>query len=107
MADYLYDTIRRLVAFDTVSANSNLEAAQFLADRLHRAGFKTTFQKVEIFGVPHANLIAWAWTSGSRWPDHLGPHRYGALLKVSRDGPASPSRPTSTATVFMAVAPAI
>ncbi len=60
MADYLYDTIRRLVAFDTVSANSNLEAAQFLADRLDRAGFKTTFQKVEIFGVPHANLIAWA-----------------------------------------------
>ncbi len=60
MADYLYDTINRLVAFDTVSANSNLEAAQFLADRLDRAGFKTTLQKVEIFGVPHANLIAWA-----------------------------------------------
>ncbi len=60
MADYLYDTIRRLVAFDTVSANSNIEAAQFLADRLDSAGFKTTFQKVEIFGVPHANLIAWA-----------------------------------------------
>ncbi len=59
MADYLYDTIRRLVAFDTVSANSNLEAAQFLADRLDSAGFKTTFQKVEIYGVPHANLIAW------------------------------------------------
>ena len=59
MADYLYDTIRRLVALDTVSANSNLEAAQFLADRLDSAGFKTTFQKVEIFGVPHANLIAW------------------------------------------------
>ena len=60
MADYLYDTIRRLIAFDTVSANSNLEAAQFLADRLQSAGFKTTFQKVEISGVPHANLIAWA-----------------------------------------------
>jgi acetylornithine deacetylase len=60
MADHLYDTIRRLVAFDTVSANSNLEAAQFLADRLDSAGFKTIFQKVEISGVPHANLIAWA-----------------------------------------------
>ncbi len=60
MADYLYDTIRRLVALDTVSANSNLEAAQFLADRLDSAGFHTTFQKVEIFGVPHANLVAWA-----------------------------------------------
>ena len=60
MAEYLYDTIHRLVAFDTVSANSNLEAAQFLADRLDSAGFTTTFQKVEILGVPHANLVAWA-----------------------------------------------
>jgi acetylornithine deacetylase len=60
MPDHLYDTIRRLVAFDTVSVNSNLEAAQFLADRLEGAGFKTAFQKVEISGVPHANLIAWA-----------------------------------------------
>ncbi len=68
MADYLYDTIRRLVAFDTVSANSNLEAAQFLADRLDSAGFKATLQKVEIFGVPHANLIAWA---GPPVPDGL------------------------------------
>ena len=68
MADHLYDTIRRLVAFDTVSANSNLEAAQFLADRLESAGFKTTLQKVEIFGVPHANLIAWA---GPPVPDGL------------------------------------
>jgi acetylornithine deacetylase len=60
MADYLYDTIRRLIAFDTVSANSNLEAAQFLADRLQSAGFTTTFQKIEIAGVQHANMIAWA-----------------------------------------------
>jgi acetylornithine deacetylase len=59
MADHLYDTIRRLVAFDTVSSNSNLEAAQFLADRLADSGFKVAFQKVEISGVPHANLIAW------------------------------------------------
>jgi acetylornithine deacetylase len=60
MADYLYDTIDRLVGFDTVSANSNLDAAQFLADRLQSAGFQTILQKVEIFGVPHANLVAWA-----------------------------------------------
>ncbi len=58
MADYLYDTIRRLIAFDTVSANSNVEAAQFLADRLQSAGFKIAFQNVEISGVQHANLIA-------------------------------------------------
>src|SRR5271166_4460953 len=60
MADYLYDTIRRLIAFDTVSANSNVEAAQFLADRLQSGGFETAFQNVEISGVQHANLIAWA-----------------------------------------------
>jgi acetylornithine deacetylase len=60
MADYLHDIICRLVAFDTVSANSNLAAAQFLADRLQSAGFNTTFQKVEIAGVPHANLVAWS-----------------------------------------------
>ncbi len=60
MVDYLYDTIRRLIAFDTVSANSNVEAAQFLADRLQSAGFLTAFQNVEISGVQHANLIAWA-----------------------------------------------
>jgi len=60
MADHLYDTIRRLIAFDTVSANSNIQAAKFLADRLDTAGFKTTFQDVEIAGVKHANLVAWA-----------------------------------------------
>lgn len=60
MTDYLYDSIRRLIAFDTVSANSNVEAAQFLADRLQSAGFKTAFQNVEISRVQHANLIAWA-----------------------------------------------
>lgn len=60
MTDFLYDTIRRLIALDTVSANSNLEAAEFLADLLSSAGFKTSFQRIEIGGVPQANLVAWA-----------------------------------------------
>ena len=60
MPEHLHDTIRRLIAFDTVSSNSNLEAAQFLANRLDRAGFKTIFQPVQIAGVKHANLVAWA-----------------------------------------------
>ena len=60
MSDHLYDIVRRLIAFDTVSSNSNLAAAQFLADRLNGAGFNTTFQQVEIAGVKHANLVAWA-----------------------------------------------
>ena len=58
MGDYLYDTVRRLIGFDTVSINSNLEAAKFLADRLDDAGFRTTLQDVEIAGVRHANLVA-------------------------------------------------
>jgi acetylornithine deacetylase len=60
MADYLYDTARRLIAFDTVSANSNLEAAQFLADRLESAGFRVGWHKISAAKVEHANLIAWA-----------------------------------------------
>ncbi len=59
MAKLLHDTLRRLVAFDTVSANSDAAAAEFLADRLDGCGFKTAFQRVEISGVPQANLIAW------------------------------------------------
>jgi len=60
MADHLYDIIRRLIAFDTVSTTSNLEAAAFLADRLEGSGFKTTLQTVQIAGVRHVNLVAWA-----------------------------------------------
>jgi acetylornithine deacetylase/succinyl-diaminopimelate desuccinylase-like protein len=60
MADYLYDTVRRLIAFDTVSSNSNLEAAKFLAERLEGAGFRIAFHQLEVAGVQHANLLAWA-----------------------------------------------
>jgi acetylornithine deacetylase len=68
MPDYLYDTVRRLIAFDTVSSNSNLEAAKFLAERLDGAGFSVAFHKLEVAGVQHANLLAWA---GPAVPDGL------------------------------------
>src|SRR5262249_42209538 len=60
MADFLHDTIRELIAFDTVSSNSNVKAAQLVADRLERAGFKTAYQNIDIAGVAQANLLAWA-----------------------------------------------
>src|SRR5258708_4264685 len=68
MHDFLYDTLRNLIAFDTVSANSNLAAAEFLADRLDGAGFKTAYQRIEIAKVQHANLVAW---TGPPRPDGL------------------------------------
>jgi acetylornithine deacetylase len=68
MTDLLYDSVRRLIAYDTVSAKSNVEAAEFLADSLDTAGFKTEFQHIDIAGVPHANLVAW---SGPSVPDGL------------------------------------
>lgn len=68
MAEYLYDTIRRLIAFDTVSANSNLAAAQFLADRLAGAGFHLAFHKIVVAKVEHVNLLAW---TGPPVPDGL------------------------------------
>jgi len=68
MAEYLYDTARRLIAFDTVSSNSDIEAAQFLGERLDGAGFKTALHKVNINGVEHANLIA---SAGPPAPDGL------------------------------------
>lgn len=60
MAELLHDTLRRLIAFDTVSARSDVAAAEFLAERLDGLGFRTQFQRIEIAGVPQANLVAWA-----------------------------------------------
>jgi acetylornithine deacetylase len=60
MPDLLDDTLRRLIAFDTVSARSNVAAAEFLAERLDGIGFRTAFQRIELGGVPQANLVAWA-----------------------------------------------
>lgn len=60
MDEYLYDVARRLIAFDTVSSNSDRDAIDYLAGELTRHGFKTAIQPVELLGVPQANLVAWA-----------------------------------------------
>ena len=59
MNDYLYEVARRLVAFDTVSAKSDLDAMEYIAAELGPRGFKTALQPVELFGVSQANLVAW------------------------------------------------
>jgi acetylornithine deacetylase len=60
MSTPLYDTLRRLVALDTVSTRSNIGAAEFLAERFAAAGFKVAFQRLDISGVGQTNLVAWA-----------------------------------------------
>ncbi len=59
MNDYLYEVAGRLVAFDTVSAKSDLDAMEYIATELGPGGFKTVLQPVELFGVSQANLVAW------------------------------------------------
>ena len=69
MNDYLYETARRLVAFDTVSAKSDRDAMEYIAGELAARGFKTAIQPIELFGVSQANLVAW-----------IGPPRADGLI---------------------------
>ena len=59
MNDYLYDVAKQLVAFDTVSANSDRDAMKYIASELASRGYKIAIQPVELFGVAQANLVAW------------------------------------------------
>jgi acetylornithine deacetylase len=68
MSAYLYEVLERLVAFDTVTSNSDAPAAEFLADRLTAHGFNVDLHRIEIAGTPQLNLVAWA-----------GPPREGRL----------------------------
>jgi acetylornithine deacetylase len=60
MTAYLYEAARRLVAFDTVSSRSNIEAIEYLAGELRARRFNIAIQEFEIGAVPQRNLIAWA-----------------------------------------------
>ena len=59
MSGYLREVTQRLVAFDTVSANSDLAAMDYLAAELTAHRFKVVQQKLEIAGVAQSNLVAW------------------------------------------------
>jgi acetylornithine deacetylase len=60
MNDYLYESARRLIEFDTVSANSIVPAMEYLAGEFAARGFKTALQPVELMAVSQTNLVAWA-----------------------------------------------
>jgi len=66
--EYLYEVLDRLVAFDTVSAHSDVAAMEYAAGELARQGFKTVLRAVTVGSVPQANLVAWA---GPAVPDGL------------------------------------
>ena len=72
MSTYLYEVLDRLVAFDTVSVNSDVPAIEYLAGHFERAGFTTSLHRIDVGGVAHANLVAWA-----------GPPREGGLDRKS------------------------
>src|SRR6266851_3927873 len=68
MATYLYEVLDRLIAFDTVSAHSILPAMEYLGDEMAGHGFKTALHRIDVLGLPQANLVAWA---GPPRPDGL------------------------------------
>ena len=68
MASYLYEVLERLIGFDTVSSRTLLPAIEYLADQMAGHGLATTLHKIDVLGVPQANLVAWA---GPPSPDGL------------------------------------
>src|SRR6266487_894007 len=64
----LWEISRQLVGFNTVSAFSNVVAAEYLANYLEEGGFAVRLLTEEDHGVQKANVIAWA---GPEVPDGL------------------------------------
>lgn len=55
---YLYEVLGRLVAFDTVSSNSDAPAMEFLAEQLDAHGFRAHLHRFTLSGTPQVNLVA-------------------------------------------------
>ena len=64
----LWRITKQLVSFDTVSAKSNIAAANYLANLLDESGFAVQLHKETIKGVEKGTVIAWA---GPAAPDGL------------------------------------
>jgi acetylornithine deacetylase len=56
----LWEISRQLIGFNTVSASSNVMAAEYLANYLEESGFAVRLLTEEVAGVQKANVIAWA-----------------------------------------------
>jgi acetylornithine deacetylase len=65
---YQYEVLERLIGFNTVSALSDVPAAEYLADQFDDHGFKCALHQIDVDGVRQANLLAW---SGPPEPDGL------------------------------------
>jgi acetylornithine deacetylase len=68
MSSYLYDIAKRLIACNTVSSKSNVEAMEYVGSHLDSHGFRVSLQRAEVAGVPKVNLLACA---GPAEPDGL------------------------------------
>jgi acetylornithine deacetylase len=64
----LWEISRQLVGFNTVSALSNVTAAEYLADYLERSGFAVRLLTESVHNVQKAMVVAWA---GPEVPDGL------------------------------------
>src|SRR4030081_3424419 len=64
----LWEISRQLVEFNTVSALSNVTAAEYLADYLERSGFAVRLLTENVHNVLKAMVVAWA---GPEVPDGL------------------------------------
>lgn len=64
----LWEISRQLVGFNTVSALSNVIAAEYLADYLERSGFAVRLLTENVHNVQKAMVVAWA---GPEVPDGL------------------------------------
>ncbi len=60
MSSYLQEVAGSLVAYDTVSHNSNVEAMNYLSNCLDGHGFTVALQDTEVGGVTKSNLVATA-----------------------------------------------
>ncbi len=56
----LWEVTRQLVSFNTVSALSNVQAAEYLADLLAEQGYTVRVLKETVNAVEKANVVAWA-----------------------------------------------
>ena len=68
MDSYLHEVTRRLVAWNTVSSNSNAPAMEYLGEQLEGHGFRVSLQRTEVAGAQKVNLLACA---GPPEPDGL------------------------------------
>ena len=56
----LWEVSRQLVSFNTVSALSNVQAAEYLASMLEDQEYTVRMLKETVNNVEKANLVAWA-----------------------------------------------